>query len=182
MSDFREPGAVMLRDMRESDIEDYVRWFTCSTEWMRWDAPWENDSLDEDQLKVWSEYYESVRDLPEDTFRRKFEIERDGAHIGWVSRYFDLEYMENPEMIPVIGIDIPETSCRNQGAGTEALRLFIRYLKENGFGSVYTQTWSGNTAMMRVAEKLGFVPVCRMRDYRTVNGKLYDAVTLKLEI
>ena len=29
---------IVLRDMRESDIEDYVRWFTRDMEWMRTDA------------------------------------------------------------------------------------------------------------------------------------------------
>ncbi|MBP5490257.1 MAG: hypothetical protein J6Y10_06625 [Lachnospiraceae bacterium] len=32
---------VELRDMTERDIEDYVRWFTTETEWMKTDAPWE---------------------------------------------------------------------------------------------------------------------------------------------
>ena len=32
---------ITLRDMRESDIEDYVRWFTRDTGWMDFDAPWE---------------------------------------------------------------------------------------------------------------------------------------------
>jgi len=32
---------LILRDMKESDIEDYVRWFTTETEWGNWDSPWE---------------------------------------------------------------------------------------------------------------------------------------------
>ena len=31
---------IVLRDMIESDIEDYVRWFTVEREWENWDAPW----------------------------------------------------------------------------------------------------------------------------------------------
>lgn len=30
---------LILRDMREEDIEDYVRWFTTETEWGNWDSP-----------------------------------------------------------------------------------------------------------------------------------------------
>ena len=30
---------IILRDMIESDIEDYVRWFTVEREWENWDAP-----------------------------------------------------------------------------------------------------------------------------------------------
>ena len=29
---------IVLRDMSESDIEDYVRWFTTETEWSKTDA------------------------------------------------------------------------------------------------------------------------------------------------
>ena len=174
---------VVLRDMRETDIEDYVRWFTSETEWMRTDAPWETENTSpEAERKSWTEYYGSVRDLPEDSFRWKFEIEWDGRHVGWVSSYTDLEYMENPLSIPAVGIDIPVSFCRDRGIGTEALRLFIRYLKEKGFSSVFTQTWSGNAAMLKVAEKLGFRTVCRMPGYRTVGGRAFDALTLKLDI
>lgn len=31
---------VVLRDMKEADIDDYVKWFTSETEWAdKWDAP-----------------------------------------------------------------------------------------------------------------------------------------------
>ena len=36
--------------------------------------------------------------------------------------------------------------------------------------------------MLRTAEKLGFVPYARDKDLRTVHGKTYDAVTLKLTL
>ena len=31
---------ILLRDMVESDIADYLRWETVETEWQLWDAPW----------------------------------------------------------------------------------------------------------------------------------------------
>ena len=49
-----------------------------------------------------------------------------------------------------------------------------------GAAGVFTQTWSGNVRMLRVAEKLGFVPYARVKGIRTVRGKKYDALTLKL--
>ena len=34
---------IILRDMRESDIDDDIRWNTIETEWALWDAPWETE-------------------------------------------------------------------------------------------------------------------------------------------
>ncbi len=174
---------IRLRDMKESDIEDYVCWFTVETEWMDWDAPWEwEETTEEAERKDWTEYYEKVKDLPPDAPRKKFEIELDGRHVGWVSRYFDLNYLDNPEQIPAVGINVAEQNVRNHGVGTEALRQFIDYLKAYGAKCVYTQTWSGNLPMLRTAEKLGFVLYARVKALRTVRGKTYDALTLKLDL
>ena len=41
---------IVLRDMIESDIEDYVRWFTVEREWENWDAPWEKEDTDAEAL------------------------------------------------------------------------------------------------------------------------------------
>lgn len=176
---------VILRDMRESDIENYVRWFTTETEWMHWDAPWETiePSAPTEERTSWTEYYESVRNLPDDVVRQKFEIECDGVHVGWICAYKDLGYMENPEDIPAIGLDIPETAHRKRGCGTQAMRLYMEYLKERrGWTSFYTQTWSGNLPMLRVAEKLGFYEVERRVGLREVDGVKYDAITLRVDL
>ena len=67
---------IILRDMLESDISDYVRWFTSETDWMDYDAPWEDKGSSVDEvLKSWTEYYQSAKDLPKDETRWKFEIE-----------------------------------------------------------------------------------------------------------
>ena len=34
---------IVLRDYRESDIDDEVRWNTVDTAWGDWDAPWEQE-------------------------------------------------------------------------------------------------------------------------------------------
>ena len=167
--------------MIESDISDYVRWFTSETEWMDYDAPWESkgSSYDE-ELQGWTEYYQSIKDLAKDELRWKFEIEYDGKHVGWVSAYFDLDYLENKENIPAIGIDIPEKSVYNHGVGTEALKQFIAYYKKHGYKHLFIQTWSGNKRMIRVIEKLGFSLYYTKKDFRVVNRQKYDALTFKM--
>ena len=179
-----ETPRLILRDMRESDVEDYVRWFTTETEWGDWDAPWEGhfDGTAEEERRSWTECFEAVQGLPADAFRRKFEIELDGRHVGWICSYTDLGYLENPEGIPAIGLDIPDPADRGRGCGLLAFRLYTDYLRGRGHRSFFTQTWSGNLRMTRLAEKLGFREVCRRKGFREVRGKRYDAVTYRLDV
>ncbi len=180
---------IVLRDMIESDVEDYVRWFTTEREWENWDAPWEKeDTREETEREKWAEYYEAVKDLGDDAPRWKFEIEWSGRHIGWVSSYrIDENYEwigENKEgrtVFRAVGIDICEPDLYGMGIGTNALRGFIDYFFENGVNELYTQTWSGNVRMIRCAEKLGFEECGRDAGEREVNGQKYDGLTFRLK-
>lgn len=182
---------IILRDMIESDIEDYVRWFTVEREWENWDAPWETEDTDEEtERNGWTEYYMAVKDMPEKAMRWKFEIEYEGKHIGWVSSYLvDENYQfitlaeakDGQRIYRAVGIDICETNAWGKGVGTNALRAFINYYCRYGFESIYTQTWSGNTRMLRCAEKLGFEECNRYVGIRQVEGTAYDALTFRLE-
>ena len=56
----------------------------------------------------------------------------------------------------------------------------MEYLYSKGINDIYTETWSGNIRMIRIAEKVGF-KVCRInRGACPVNGKIYDGYTFKL--
>lgn len=179
---------IILRDMIESDIEDYVRWFTTETEWSAWDAPWEPVESDEaTERESWTEHYKSVKNLPDDVVRWKFEIEYDGKHIGWVSSYLiDKNYewisadnaRDGQKVYRAVGIDICEKDSWGNGIGTNALRAFVQYYVDNGYDELYTQTWSGNNRMLKSASKLGFEVCNRIVDAREVGGKRYDALTL----
>ena len=180
---------IVLRDMIESDIGDYVRWFTVEREWENWDAPWEKEDTDEEtERKKWMEYYQSVKKRTDDNLRYKFEIDYSGTHIGWVSAYnIDENYdwiessNDHKPVYIAIGIDICEPDFYGKGIGTKALSVFINYYFEKGFNELYTQTWSGNARMIRCAEKLGFVECCRKAGKREIDGQKYDALTFKLE-
>lgn len=180
---------ILLRDMIESDIEDYVRWYTVEREWENWDAPWEKeDTCEEAERERWTKLYESVKDRTDDTVRWKFEIEWKGRHIGWVSCYDideNYEWVGKPEegqtVYNAIGADICESDLYGRGLGTKALRAFINYYFDRGVNELYTQTWSGNLRMIRCAEKLGFVECDRDVGEREVNGQKYDGLTFRLE-
>ena len=176
---------VTLRDMLESDIEDYVRWFTVEREWENWDAPWEKEDSDEEAERIsWREYYESVKSLPDNILRRKFEIEYDGKHVGWVSSYYindGFEWTREQTDRLAVGIDICEPNAWGKGIGTNSLRAFIDYYFENGEDKLYTQTWSGNIRMIRCAQKLGFAECNRNIGSRMVNGEKFDGLTFVIK-
>ena len=184
-----ESDNIILRDMIESDIEDYVRWFTVEREWENWDAPWEKeDTCKETERKRWMEYYESVKDCPDDAHRWKFEIEWNGRHIGWVSSYcIDENYKwvgkteDCQTVYHAVGIDICEPDVWGNGIGTNILRTFMNYCFENGMNELYTQTWSGNARMLRCAEKLGFVECDRDVGALEIDGQKYDGLTFKIK-
>jgi len=138
---------IILRYIKEEDIKDYIRWTTVETEWLDWDAPWEEND--------WGEFVERQRAKLNKNPQNfsKLEIETiTGRHIGWVSSYCIDETKEKL----AVGIDIPSINDRGKGYGENALGLFMAYLF-NSEETLYTQTWSGNNSMLKLAEKIGFV-------------------------
>ncbi len=183
---------VVLRDMRESDIEDEIRWNTTDTQWARWDAPWESEaelaSFDPEEYR--RKELEGLK-RPRPDHRVGLEIDTaQGVHIGSVSTYC---IDENFEWLPrcpkeersrarwAVGIDISDSACWSRGWGTQALTAFVKYHLDAGYRDLYTQTWSGNERMLRLAKKLGFVECCRKRGIRQVRGKSYDGLTFRLD-
>lgn len=178
---------IILRDMIASDIADYVRWFTAEREWEDWDAPWEKEDADEErERRNWTEYYDSVKNRPDDARRWKLEIEWNGRHVGWVSAYcIDENYewvgkiKDGQTVHCAVGVDVCEPGLWGNGIGSNALRAFMDYCFANGADELYTQTWSGNIRMLRCAEKLGFVECDRDVGTREVNGQKYDGLTFR---
>lgn len=182
---------IVLRDMKESDINDEIRWNTVETDWAHWDAPWES----EPDLLTFDPEKHREKELiklskPLEKLRRGFEIDTaEGTHIGSLNSYMiNGEFEWTPinkakpgeKLLRTIGIDICESSFCEKCFGTNALAAFIDYYLKNGETELYCQTWSGNIRMIRLAEKLGF-EVCRRRiDFRHVHGKDYDGLTFRL--
>lgn len=182
---------IVLRDMKESDIEDDIRWNTVETDWAHWDAPWESEP---DLLTFDPEEYRRKESAklakPFDDIRWGFEIDtKEGKHIGAVNSYMingDYEWMPinkakpGEKLFRTVGLDICESAFCGKGLGTEALSAFILYYLQNGESEIFTQTWSGNIRMVKCAEKLGF-KVCRKKEnFRHVRGKDYDGLTFRL--
>lgn len=179
---------IILRELREADIENNIRWNTIDTEWQLWDAPWENENQD---LKNWNEYREKElenlkKPKVENRLHSRLQIcinDNNKTHIGSVNHYYiDKNYDYTKEkLLSAIGIGIRDSNYWGKGLGTKAFRLYIQYLFENGFTELYTQTWSGNIRMIKVAETLGFKEIQREIGIIEVRGKVYDSLTFRLD-
>lgn len=172
---------LLLREMKQTDIEDYVRWFTTETKWGSTDAPWEPfTGTVQEERENWTNYYEQMQKRSANTLCCRFEIEVDGVHVGWISTYRDMEWFAAPENGLAIGISIAQDGYRGKGYGRLALCKAIDYYRAKGLTCLYTQTWSGNEAMIALANKLGFKEIARKKEHREVAGKRYDALTFVL--
>ena len=181
---------IVLRDMIEADIEDWIRWDSIDTEWMDWDAP------DEPAEEIDAEEYR--RDLQdfinaprEDAFRSFFELENsDGQHLGRINSYVltdDFEYGSWPEDLNentkvAIGIDICNAKCWNRGYGRNAIVAFVQHYLKYNITQLFLQTWSGNIRMVPCAEKIGFVECNRIVGNRHIRGGIYDSLTFQLDL
>ena len=148
---------IILQDERDSDPEDYFRWFNLE-EWQYYDRPDQpfqpisREQFEERAQKNRERYDERVKDTSKP--KPGFHIDTvDGKHLGWVSIYnWDEEAKST-----FIGISIPEEKHWGKGYGTEAVRLFLNYLFESfDLNTIRTATWTGNKGMVRCAQKAGF--------------------------
>lgn len=186
---------VILRDFIESDIEKRIHWEINENEWQQWDAPWEYHGLTSEEklrdleiyvekMKGWPAFFESME---KDKKRTTFQIVvNDGSdeYIGWCNSYLldDNYEFSTKGYKRAVGIDIPDMNARGKGLGYSTLQLFISYLMSQGEQDIYTQTWSGNIKMIKLAEKLGFEECKRKKDIRKVRGEEYDGLTFRLNM
>lgn len=186
--DFKD---IYLRDYIISDIEDGIRWMTTEIEWHDWDAPWEKEDLKKFNADEFREKkMKRLKDTHEGEFlRTSFEIcTQEGIHIGGCNSYLINDQYEwipkarESEGYRTLGISICESAYWGKGFGTRALLAFIKYFLDQGINKIYTQTWSGNYRMVKLAEKIGFVECQCIKDSQIIEGNSYDGLTFRLDI
>lgn len=186
---------IILRDRKESDIDDDIRWNTVETQWALWDAPWE---MEEELPKFDPAAYRAKAlewlKKQKEGFRWHFEVDTaQGDHIGGVNAYLvdsqynwisllDAEKRPEETFHRTLGLDLNESRFWGRGLGTQVLTAFIRYHLDSGLTDLYLQTWSGNGRMIHVAKKLGFVECRRKTGIRQVRGETYDGLTFRLDV
>ncbi|MDD5908483.1 MAG: GNAT family protein [Clostridia bacterium] len=178
---------ILLRDYRESDIADDIRWMNVDVDWIRADTPWAPiERVDPEAFRQDMKAY--LANMPEDEMRWRLEIEHEGRHIGFVSSYLLDEHFD---WVPpheagdplsfrrAISIAVCASDMWGRGLGTRALKAFMDYYRERGIEEFYIETWSGNGRMLRCAEKLGFRTCKKEPGVHTVGGKKYDALVMR---
>lgn len=174
---------IILQDDRDSDPEDYFRWFNLE-EWQYYDRPDHTfqpitrEQFEERAKKNRERFEESAKDKSKPT--PGFHVDGiDGKHLGWVSIY----NWDGDEQSTYIGISIPEEGNWGKGYGTEAVRLFVGYLFDSfDLALIRTATWTGNKRMVRCAQKVGFgnETITPHRSEISVRGEPLERIELSL--
>ncbi len=120
------------------------------------------------------EYLEN-NSTPEATF---VMVTLDGDRmIGSVS----LENIDNMNRNATLGIFIGDEEFRNNGYGTEAIKLILDYgFRYLNLHNIDLWVMGFNARAIRCYEKCGFKEVGRRRKCKFVNGKYYDAVNMDI--
>lgn len=184
-----EGQAVRLRHWRLDDLDAYRDWLRPHQEWHQWDGPYfptiSAEAADAHVARI-REVVEQGDGIvwprtdgePDRTLPVALAVVADASTdelVGTVSWHWESRETDWARM----GISIYQPGLRGAGRGTEALRLWTDYLfRASAWRRLDYSTWSGNTAMVRVGEKLGFTMEGRFREARVVRGEVFDSVVL----
>lgn len=167
---------IILRDLIPQDLADHKRWLTTETQWMEWDAPWEEDDPEFNQSYL--KRLERKLTYPLPAIRSTLEIcHSSGAHIGMVNAYL----INKDSSKLAVGITLRESRFWGGGLGSQAFLLWLAYqFKATGRQRVYCETWSGNIRMIKLAQKCNFSECLREPGIREIRGQIYDGLTFVL--
>ncbi|MCA9919072.1 MAG: GNAT family N-acetyltransferase [Anaerolineales bacterium] len=171
-----EGARLILRDWQPTDLDTFAHWQQPGHRWQELDGPYYPKAKAEDipgmvdKIRGWM----ATNGWPLPRTRLNIVDKATNQMLGQVNRYW--ESQETNWLS--IGIVIYDPANWGQGLGFEALGLWCDYLWQAmpelvrlGLG-----TWSGNTGMMALAEKLGFQEEARRRMARIVKGNYFDSM------
>lgn len=163
---------IIIRDWQEEDFDQYRHWNTNQFKWMKFNGPY----YPQKTLRVINEEIETLKKTDGNKVRKRMVIANQQTNqlIGTVSWYWQSKETNWLS----IGIALYDDEYWGKGIGFEALILWCDYLFEyfEEIARLDLRTWSGNIAMMKLAEKLGFTLEARFRKARIVNGEYYDSI------
>jgi RimJ/RimL family protein N-acetyltransferase len=175
-----ESRGILLRHFTLNDLPEYRGWLDPAQEWHLWNGPYGGAVREPGEIDAG---IERLRARIEDGTLRIAPIERavvcvaddPQRMVGMVSWHWEAEESDWRRM----GVTVFDPDARGRGIGTEALRIWTDYLfAHTDVVRLDFSTWSGNTRMLGVGHRLGFVEEARFREAREVRGERYDSVVM----
>lgn len=166
---------IRLRDWSLEDVESYKAWQKPGMRWKALDGPYYQTSIDESE-KLAKELQDKIQnqDFPNPRMRLVIADLETNRLMGTVSSYW--ESKETNWLC--VGISIYNPSDWGQGIGWEALGLWCDHLFSirSEIIRLDMRTWSGNSGLVRLAGKLGFMQEACFRKARIVDGEYFDGL------
>jgi len=167
---------IDVRDWTLPDQPFFRHWLQPEHEWQKFDGPYYPASTPaEIEEMIASREADIVgNSFPTPRHTMAIACKETDKLIGKVSWYWQGE--ETNWLC--VGVSIFDPSYWGRGLGYEALGLWTDYILQANPALVRIglATWSGNTRMLRLAEKLGFRQEACFRKARIVNGLYYDGM------
>lgn len=158
------------------DVAAATHWSHPSHEWHKFNGPYYPPTSADKIPELIGKWAQKIAEnnYPTPRFRLIIAEKDSNAIMGTVSRY----WLSEETNWTAIGIGIWNPEHWGKGYGYEAFGLWCDYLfaVEAKFVRLDARTWSGNTGMMKLAEKLGFKKEAIFRMARIVNDKFYDGL------
>ncbi len=166
---------IKLRDWTTSDLKTYKQYQSDHHKWMELDAPYYERSTEAETDEHLKNIAKRITEKNWNTPRRRLIIaDLENNLIGSVSWYWQSKATNWIS----IGITIYDEQYWGKGIGFEAFGFWCEYLFRSmpDISRLDLRTWSGNTGMMRLSEKLGFKQEACFRKARIYKGKYFDSI------
>ena len=172
MASLEQTIEVQLLPFNKSFLETIweVGFSTNQPEWTKWNAPYFNDYRKFDDAKSFGA--SPIADFLMSEDCRCIVV--GNQPIGMVSK----SWVDEGTRWLEIGIVIYNDQLWKKGIATTALAKWVDsiFSETEALEHIGMTTWSGNRAMMAVAEKLGFLKEGQIRKVRYYQGQYYDSM------
>ena len=163
--------SVVLRRHDRANYALYARWYGDEEVWRL--TSWEPEPMPRSAVeRLFEDREKSSRD-------DSFAIHRGGEEepLGVISLMNFNEANASADLSVIVG----NKKDRDQGLGTEAIRVILRYAFEDlGLSRVGLSVFDFNEPAISAYEKLGFQKEGRLRQAIRRDGELHDAILMRL--
>lgn len=168
---------IILRDINREDLNSYMELNHPNREFHKFNGPYYEKTTLEDLKKQVDLYRERINNKEANILNNSKVIINpiNNELIGKVNWYWKSKETNWLE----IGIVVFNSNYWGQGIGYLALKEWIDtiFSENKDLARIGLSTWSGNTRMMKLAQKLGLYLEATYRKARIVEGQYYDSIS-----